>query len=39
MEAPWPLSGGLLWGNSAINSIDRKQEKKKTVAYSVRELD
>ena len=39
VEAPWPQSGGLLWGNSAINSIDRKQEKKKTVAYSVRELD
>ena len=37
VEAPWPQSGGLLWGNSAINSIDRKQQKK--VAYSGRELD
>ena len=40
VEAPWPLSGGLLWGNSAINSIDRKQKRKrKKVAYSVREFD
>ena len=36
VEAPWPLSGGLLWGNSAINSIDRKQKKKRKRKLHIR---